>query len=68
MHDGISPRLAARLHGACVVFDHADHAAQETNRNHQSSAVDERTLFEVYYRPFAAAVAAGAAAVMVSRR
>ena len=39
-------------------------AKQETKRSSQSSDADERTLFEVYYPPFAAAVSAGVASVM----
>ena len=38
--------------------------SQETNRNSQSSDVDPRTLWEVYYPPFEAAVTAGVASVM----
>jgi beta-glucosidase len=39
---------------------------QETDRNHVSSDVDERTLQEVYYPPFRACVRAGAGAAMGS--
>jgi|TARA_B100001094_G_C17511207_1_gene475670 beta-glucosidase len=38
--------------------------SQETNRNSESSHVNERALFEIYYAPFQAAIEAGAAAVM----
>eukprot|EP00930_Biecheleria_cincta_P084082 TRINITY_DN73576_c0_g1_i1.p1 TRINITY_DN73576_c0_g1~~TRINITY_DN73576_c0_g1_i1.p1 ORF type:complete len:795 (+),score=112.93 TRINITY_DN73576_c0_g1_i1:1-2385(+) len=40
--------------------------SQETNRNAVSEDVDERTLFEVYYPPFEAAVEAGVGSVMCS--
>ena len=39
---------------------------QETRREETSVEVEERPMFEVFYPPFAAAVAAGAASVMCS--
>jgi beta-glucosidase len=39
---------------------------QETNRNFYSSVVDERTLWEIYYPAYEAAVEANVAAVMCS--
>eukprot|EP00966_Prymnesium_polylepis_P044058 1021317-Prymnesium_polylepis.1 len=39
---------------------------QETNRNWESSVVDDKTAWELYYPPFEAAVAAGASAAMCS--
>jgi len=39
---------------------------QETNRNAVSELADERTRFEMYYPPFAGAVAAEAGSVMCS--
>ncbi len=39
---------------------------QETNRVGSNSEIDERTLHELYYAPFAASVEAGAGAVMCS--
>lgn len=39
---------------------------QEINRNSMSANVDERTLWEIYYPPFEAAVKAGVASVMCS--
>ena len=39
---------------------------QETNRDSGDSQIDERTLHEVYYAPFEAAVNAGVGAVMGS--
>jgi beta-glucosidase len=39
---------------------------QETNRDGGDSQIDERTLHEIYYAPFAAAVEAGVGAVMCS--
>lgn len=39
---------------------------QETNRVGSDSRIDERTLHELYYAPFAASVEAGAGAVMCS--
>mmetsp|Transcript_62869 Transcript_62869/g.205228 ORF Transcript_62869/g.205228 Transcript_62869/m.205228 type:complete len:1029 (+) Transcript_62869:94-3180(+) len=38
----------------------------ETDRNGMTEVIDERTLFEVYYPPFQAAVDAGVSAVMCS--
>jgi beta-glucosidase len=39
---------------------------QETNRMTVNSAIDERTLHEIYYLPFEASVSAGVGAVMCS--
>ena len=39
---------------------------QETNRMNESSVVDERTAWELYYPPFEAGVNAGAGSVMCS--
>ena len=39
---------------------------QETNRMTESSVVDERTAWELYYPPFEAGIAAGAGSVMCS--
>jgi len=39
---------------------------QETNRSSADSRIDERTLHELYYEPFAASVKAGVGAVMCS--
>ena len=39
---------------------------QETNRMFESSVVDERTAWELYYPPFEAGIAAGAGSVMCS--
>ena len=52
--------------GVAATVKHFVLNSQETNRNTQASEVDARTLHEVYYPPFAAAVAAGAASVMCS--
>ena len=50
--------------GVAATVKHFVLNSQETNRNTQASEVDERTLHEVYYPPFAAAVEAGVASVM----
>ena len=50
--------------GVAAVVKHWVLNSQETNRNSQSSDADDRTLFEVYYPPFRAAVEAGVASVM----
>ena len=52
--------------GVAAVAKHFALNSQETNRNTQSSDASDRTLWEVYYPPFEAAVEAGAAAVMCS--
>jgi beta-glucosidase len=39
---------------------------QETNRSGGDSQIDERTLHEIYYEPFAASIEAGVGAVMCS--
>ena len=49
--------------GVAATVKHFVLNSQETNRNTQASEVDERTLHEVYYPPFAAAVEAGVASV-----
>ena len=71
---GEDPALGSVLTGAYVegvqsagVAATAKHFvlnSQETNRNSESSDASDRTLWEVYYPPFEAAVRAGAAAVM----
>ena len=40
--------------------------SQETERHFSTSAVDERTRFEMYYPPFAAAIQAGVGSIMCS--
>ncbi|KAL1522272.1 hypothetical protein AB1Y20_017266 [Prymnesium parvum] len=50
--------------GVAAVVKHFVLNSQETNRNTQSSDIDDRTLWEVYYPPFVAAVEAGVASVM----
>jgi len=49
---------------ACV--KHWAFNEQETDRSTQSSDVDDRTAWELYYPPFEAAIRAGAASVMCS--
>lgn len=71
---GEDPFLGARLTSAYVdgvqsqgVFAVVKHFVlnnQETNRDSESSNVDEKTLWELYYPPFHAAVKAGVSAVM----
>lgn len=73
---GEDPFLAAELAAASVtgmqsqkVVATAKHFVaneQETNRGSGDSQVDERTLHEIYYPPFEAAVNAGVGAVMCS--
>ena len=50
--------------GVAAVVKHFVLNHQEENRNTESSNADDRTLWEAYYPPFAAAVRAGAASVM----
>lgn len=52
--------------GVGAVVKHWVVNSQETNRQGVNSVVDERTLWEQYYPPYEAAVAAGVAAVMCS--
>ena len=73
---GEEPSLGAVLAGAYVrgvqgegvaaVVKHFVLNGQETRRHSQSSIVDPRTLWEVYYPPFVAAMEAGVASVMCS--
>jgi beta-glucosidase len=73
---GEDPYLAAELVGREVlgiqsqkVVATAKHFVgneQETNRTSSDSQIDERTLHELYYEPFAASVEAGVGAVMCS--
>jgi len=71
---GEDPYLGARLtetyiravqgQGVMAVVKHFAFNEQETNRMIESSSVDRRTAWELYYPPFEAAVRAGAGAVM----
>lgn len=71
---GEDPYLGARLAAAYVpavqsqgVIACAKHwifNEQETNRNDESSVVDEQTAWEIYYPPFEAAVKAGVGSFM----
>eukprot|EP00929_Paragymnodinium_shiwhaense_P065517 TRINITY_DN32834_c0_g1_i1.p1 TRINITY_DN32834_c0_g1~~TRINITY_DN32834_c0_g1_i1.p1 ORF type:complete len:832 (+),score=182.52 TRINITY_DN32834_c0_g1_i1:186-2681(+) len=73
---GEDPRLGAVLTAAYVkaaqkagmvsVVKHFVLNNQETNRNRVNSIASNRTLWELYYQPFAAAVDAGVGAVMCS--
>ncbi|CAK0800520.1 unnamed protein product, partial [Prorocentrum cordatum] len=73
---GEDPHLGARLTRAYVtgaqgagVITVAKHWAfneQETNRRNESSQVDSKTAWELYYPPFEAAVEAGAGGFMCS--
>jgi len=75
-NSGESPYLGARLTPPYVqgvqseqvlaVMKHFIGNSQETNRNSVDSIIDERTLWEVYYPPFIAAVDAGVASAMCS--
>lgn len=49
-----------------AVMKHFVTNSQETARNYVNSIVSKRTLWEVYYQPFIAAVRAGCAAAMCS--
>ena len=50
--------------GVAAVVKHFVLSSQETHRSAQSSDASDRTLWEVYYPPFEAAVRAGVASVM----
>jgi beta-glucosidase len=73
---GEDPFLSAALSAADVVGMQSQNVVatakhfvgneQETNRTEVDSRIDERTLHEIYYAPFEAAVSAGAGAVMCS--
>jgi beta-glucosidase len=73
---GEDPYLASELaaedvrgiqeNGVVATAKHFVGNEQETNRETESSVIDERTLHEVYYAPFEASVAAGVGAVMCS--
>ena len=73
---GEDPFLSAELAAADVVGIQSQRVVatakhyvgneQETNRDSGDSQIDERTLHEVYYAPFEAAVNAGVGAVMGS--
>ena len=73
---GESPFLGAQLApeyvrgvqsvGVAACIKHFVLNNQELNRQTESSDADDRTLWEVYYPPFEAAVRAGAASVMCS--
>lgn len=73
---GEDPYLGARLteqyvsgvqsNGVMTVMKHFVFNNQETNRNSESSVVDDKTAWELYYPPFEAAVDAGASAAMCS--
>jgi len=73
---GESPYLGQRLAPAFVrgvqsqnvlaVMKHFIGNSQETNRFDSNSIINRRTLWEVYYPPFVAAVDAGVAAAMCS--
>lgn len=52
--------------GVIATIKHFAFNEQETNRMSESSEVDARTAWELYYPPFQAAVEAGAGAVMCS--
>mmetsp|Transcript_7777 Transcript_7777/g.19214 ORF Transcript_7777/g.19214 Transcript_7777/m.19214 type:complete len:907 (-) Transcript_7777:109-2829(-) len=73
---GEDPYLGARLteayvhgvqsQGVASVVKHWAFNHQETKRKSQSSNVDEKTAWELYYGPFQAAVDAGVSAAMCS--
>jgi len=73
---GESPYLGARLAKPYVKGVQSKHVLavakhyignqQETNRKTVDSIIDLRTLWEVYYQPFIAAVEAGSASIMCS--
>ncbi|CAK0877237.1 unnamed protein product, partial [Prorocentrum cordatum] len=52
--------------GVFAVMKHWIFNSQETNRDYQSSIVDDKTAWELYYPPFQAAVDAGVSAAMCS--
>jgi len=71
---GEDPYLGARLaeayvegvnsRGLMTSVKHWGFNEQETHRNTESSVVDEKTAFELYYPPFQAAIDAGVTTVM----
>lgn len=61
-----SDSVTVQGEGVMACLKHFGFNEQETNRNFQSSVVDEKTAWELYYPPFEAGVAAGAASVMCS--
>ena len=73
---GEDPYLGSRLteayvsgvqsQGVMAVLKHWVLNSQETNRNSESSVVDAKTAWELYYPPFEAGVRAGASGVMCS--
>jgi len=73
---GEDPYLGAKLvkgyvqgvqsEGVFAVVKHWVFNEQETNRSSESSIVDDKTAWELYYPPYQAAVDAGVAAVMCS--
>jgi beta-glucosidase len=73
---GEDPYLGARLaeayvqgvqsQGVMAVAKHWIFNEQETHRDSESSVVDEKTAWELYYPPFWSAVEAGVSAVMCS--
>jgi len=73
---GEDPYLGAQLaaayvtgvqsQGVMAVMKHFVFNSQETNRTTESSVVDDKTAFELYYPPFEAAVQAGASGAMCS--
>eukprot|EP00429_Kryptoperidinium_foliaceum_P017675 CAMPEP_0176044960 /NCGR_PEP_ID=MMETSP0120_2-20121206/22316_1 /TAXON_ID=160619 /ORGANISM="Kryptoperidinium foliaceum, Strain CCMP 1326" /LENGTH=823 /DNA_ID=CAMNT_0017378365 /DNA_START=84 /DNA_END=2555 /DNA_ORIENTATION=- len=75
-NSGESPYLGKRLtppyvqgvqsQSVLAVMKHFIGNNQETNRGSVDAIIDERTLWEVYYPPFKAAVDAGAASAMCS--
>ncbi|CAK0825980.1 unnamed protein product, partial [Prorocentrum cordatum] len=52
--------------GVAAVMKHWVFNVQETNRESESSVVDEKTAWQLYYPPFQAAVDAGVSAAMCS--
>jgi beta-glucosidase len=52
--------------GVAAVMKHWVFNVQETNRESESSIVDEKTAWQLYYPPFQAAVDAGVSAAMCS--
>lgn len=73
---GESPYLGARLAPPFVRGVHSQHVLtvmkhfvtnnQETRRNYENNIVDNRTLWEVHYPPFVAAIEAGCLSAMCS--
>lgn len=73
---GEDPYLGARLteayvlgvqsRGVMAVLKHWVFNSQETHRTSESSVVDSKTSWELYYPPFEAGIAAGASGVMCS--